>query len=189
MNKQDSDTTSVEQEGVAEENQENLDDFELEQEDSESDVVDDLKKQIEELQDKLLRQLAESENIRTRATKQVEEVKNYAVFDFSRDLISVMDNLSRALDHLPENLSNDVKNIVAGIEMTKSELESVFKKHKLESIAPHSGDKFDYHLHHAISQVVTEECKSGSIVTTMQNGYKIKDRLIRPASVTVAKNS
>jgi molecular chaperone GrpE len=99
----------------------------------------------------------------------------------------VMDNLHRALDHLPENLDAETQNIVEGVKMTKSQLESVFQKHHLESIAPQSGDKFDYNLHHAISQIMTEEFRAGSIVNTMQLGYKIKERLIRPAAVTVAK--
>ena len=153
----------------------------------ESNAVVDLTEQVEILQDKLLRQLAESENIRTRGTMLADEAREYAVLGFAKDLVPVMDNLSRALEHLPENLSEDVKNMVAGIEMTKSELASVFKKHGLESIEPQSGDKFDYNLHHAISQVATDEYKAGSVVNTMQSGYKIKSRLIRPAAVTVAK--
>jgi molecular chaperone GrpE len=145
--------------------------------------------QVEVLQDKLLRQLAESENIRTRSAKLVEEAREYAIFDFTKDLMPVMDNLSRALDHLPDILDDDTKNIIEGVKMTKAQLESVFKKHHLESIAPQSGDKFDYNLHHAISQIMTGEFSAGSIVNTMQLGYKIKDRLIRPAAVTVAKAS
>jgi molecular chaperone GrpE len=152
-------------------------------------ITEDLTKQIEALQDKLLRQMAESENVRNRSTKLVEEAREYAIFGFAKDLIPVMDNLSRALEHLPENLDDDVKNVVEGIEMTKKEFESVFDRNLLESIAPQTGDKFDYHSHHAISQVVTDEYKPGTIVNTMQIGYRIKERLIRPAAVTVAKNS
>jgi len=146
-----------------------------------------LQEKIDHLQDKLLRQLAETENIRTRSAKLIEEAKDYAIFGFSRDLVPVMDNLSRTLEHLPNNLDADTQNVVEGIKMTKKELDSAFKKHALELIQPHSGDKFDYHSHHAISQMVTEEQEPGTIVTTMQVGYKIKDRLIRPAAVAVAK--
>jgi molecular chaperone GrpE len=152
-------------------------------------ITEDLTRQIDVLQDKLLRQMAESDNIRTRSTKLVDEAREYAIFGFTKDLIPVMDNLSRALEHLPEHLDNDVKNVVEGIKMTKKEFESVFDRHLLESIAPQPGDKFDYHSHHAISQVVTDEYKPGTIVETMQVGYRIKDRLIRPAAVTVAKSS
>ena len=72
--------------------------------------------------------------------------------------------------------------------MTQKELENVFRKHGLEVIEPQEGEKFDYNAHHAITQIVTDKHKAGTIVNTMQVGYKIKDRLIRPASVAVAKN-
>lgn len=156
-------------------------------EDDPQEIIENLTQQIEVLQDKLLRQLAESENIRTRSAKLVEEAREYAIFDFTKDLMPVMDNLQRALEHIPENLDSEAQNVVEGVKMTKSQLESAFKKHHLESIAPQSGDKFDYNMHHAISQIMTEEFAAGSIVNTMQVGYKIKDRLIRPAAVTVAK--
>lgn len=150
-------------------------------------IINDLNNQIKVLQDKLLRQLAESENIRTRSAKLIEEAREYAIFEFTKDLIPVVDNLQRALEHLPNDLAPEMQNVVEGVKMTKEQLESAFKKHHLESITPQSGDKFDYNIHHAISQVMTEEFSPGSIVTTMQAGYKIKDRLIRPAAVTVAK--
>jgi molecular chaperone GrpE len=146
-----------------------------------------LEEKIDQFQDKLLRQLAETENIRTRSAKRIEEEKDYAIFGFSRDLVPVMDNLSRTLEHLPQHLDADTKNIVEGIKMTKKELAHAFKKHALELIQPHLGDKFDYHSHHAISQIMTDDQEPGTIVTTMQVGYRIKDRLIRPAAVSVAK--
>ncbi len=151
--------------------------------------IQELSEKNEILKDKLLRQMAESENIRNRGEKLAAEAREYAVFNFAKDLIPVMDNLSRALEHLPDNLSDDVKNIAEGVKMTKKELKSVFDKNLLESIAPQSGEKFDYNAHHAISQVVTDEYESGNIVNTMQIGYKLKDRLIRPAVVTVAKKA
>lgn len=151
-------------------------------------LIKQLSEEVETLKDKLLRQMAESENVRSRSAKMIEEARDYALFAFSKDLVPVIDNLSRALEHLPDNLDDSTKNIISGVEMTKSELESAFKKHSLESILPQPGDKFDYHSHHAISQVVTKDYKAGTIVNTMQPGYKIKDRLIRPAAVAVAKD-
>ena len=150
-------------------------------------IINNLNNQVEVLQDKLLRQLAESENIRTRSAKLIEEAREYAIFEFTKDLIPVIDNLQRALEHLPKDLDPEAQNVVKGVKMTKEQLEAAFKKHHLESITPQSGDKFDYNIHHAISQVMTEEFSPGSIVNTMQAGYKIKDRLIRPAAVAVAK--
>lgn len=146
-----------------------------------------LNTQLEEMQDKLLRSLAESENIRLRSSKMIEEAKEYSIVAFAKDLIPVIDNFSRALDHIPENISDDMKNIVDGVRMTKQELENVFEKHGLEPIKPLPGDKFDYNNHHAISQIVKEDYNPGSVVDTMQVGYKIKNRLIRPAAVVVSK--
>ena len=146
-----------------------------------------LQEKIDQLQDKLLRQLAETENTRTRSAKLIEEEKDYAIFGFARDLVPVMDNLSRTLEHLPQHLDAETKNIVEGIKMTQKELDQSFKKHALELIHPNLGDKFDYHSHHAISQIMTDDQEAGTIVNTMQVGYKIKDRLIRPAAVSVAK--
>lgn len=146
-----------------------------------------LKSQIEILQDKLLRTIAESDNTRKRLEKLIEEAKDYAIFSFAKDLLSVNDNLSRALEHKAQNTEGDLASIITGVEMTKNELTSILKKHGLESIEPLLGEKFDYNIHHAISQVVSNEYDQDSIIGIMQSGYKIKDRLIRPAIVQVSK--
>lgn len=156
---------------------------------AQNEIIQKLLEEVADLKDKLLRQMADSENMRTRFARLTEEAKDYAIFAFAKDMIPVMDNLSRALEHLPGNLDRDTENIIAGVKMTQAELESAFKKNALELINPVPGDKFDYNLHHAISQIVTNEYEDGIIVNTMQNGYKIKDRLIRPAGVAVAKKS
>lgn len=150
-------------------------------------VIADMKEQIEGLQDKLLRSMAETENVRARTTKLVEEAKEYSITSFAKDLVPVIDNLSRALEHVPDDLDGNAKVVIEGVSMTKNEFDNVFKKHGLVCIEPKQGEKFDYNLHNAISQIVTEEFEPGTIVSTMQAGYKIKDRLLRPASVTVAK--
>ncbi|RTK92737.1 MAG: nucleotide exchange factor GrpE [Rickettsiales bacterium] len=150
-------------------------------------IVKNLQEQVNELQDKLLRQLAEVENIRTRSAKMVDEARDYSISGFAKDMVPVMDNLSRALEHIPENLDVSALNVIEGVKMTQNELISVFKKHALEPINPQVGEKFDYHSHHAISQIVTDQQEPGTIVQTMQVGYKIKDRLIRAATVAVAK--
>ena len=150
-------------------------------------IIAHLQEEIAQGQDKLLRQLAETENIRSRSAKMVEEASNYAIFSFAKDLVSVMDNLDRALEHVPKDVNEEVKNIIEGVKMTQQELTSIFAKHSLESLKPNSGEVFDYNQHHAISQVATDDYEPGVIVNTMQVGYKIKDRLIRPAAVAVAK--
>ncbi|HJD57617.1 MAG TPA: nucleotide exchange factor GrpE [Rickettsia endosymbiont of Sericostoma sp. HW-2014] len=146
-----------------------------------------LKNQIEILQDKLLRTIAESDNTRKRLEKSIEEARDYTIFSFAKDLLSVNDNLSRALEHKPQNMEGDIANIITGVEMTKGELTSILQKHGLESIEPLLGEKFDYNIHHAISQILSDEYDQDSVIAVMQSGYKIKDRLLRPATVQVSK--
>jgi molecular chaperone GrpE len=156
-------------------------------EEHDGELIANLTEKIEGLEDKLLRTIAESENLRMRMNKTIEETRDYSIVGFAKDLVPVIDHLAMALSHLPENMTEEIKIIVEGLNMTKKELESVFKKHGLEAISPIAGENFDYNHHHAISQVMTDKHKEGTIVDTMQVGYKIKDRLIRPASVAVAK--
>lgn len=149
--------------------------------------IANLVSQVEELQDKLLRTIAESENTRKRLEKSVDDARDYAIVSFAKDLLSVSDNLARALEHRPQNVDTEVTNIITGVEMTQSELNNIFKKHNLESIEPSLGEKFDYNKHHAISQISTDQYDHDSVVAVMQSGYKIKDRLLRPAVVQVSK--
>jgi molecular chaperone GrpE len=169
------------------ENLENTDQALISEENPDN-MIDELNNQIQTLQDKLLRSMAETENVRTRLNKNVEEAREYSIINFAKDLVPVVDNLARALTHLPANLDEETGSLIQGVKMTQKELENVFRKHGLEAIEPQEGEKFDYNAHHAITQVVTDKHKAGTIVNTMQVGYRIKDRLIRPASVAVAKN-
>ena len=155
---------------------------------NQTEEIDNLNHQIELLQDKLLRNAAEAENLRKRYEKLIDKAKDYAIMNFAKDLINVIDNLGRALEYKNQE-DVPVSSLISGIEMTKDELDSVFKKHGLQSIEPTPGEKFDYNFHHAISQIVTDEYNQDSIVNTMQPGYKIKERLLRPAIVTVAKKA
>lgn len=148
-----------------------------------------LKDYIQALEDKILRISAETENIRKRYEKIAQEAKDYANTNFAKDLLGVIDNLKRALEHKPEHEDAQIMNIISGVEMTKNEFEAVLKKNGLQTIEPQHGEKFDYNLHHAISQIVTDEYNEDSIVDVMQVGYKIKDRLLRPAIVKVSKKS
>ena len=142
-------------------------------EEKDTELINNLTEEIKLMQDKLLRA--------------VEEARDFSIVGFAKDLLPVIDNFSRALSHVPENINNDTKIIIDGVSMIKDELISIFKKHGIESIEPKEGEGFDYNHHHAISQVVTDQYEEGTIVSTMQVGYKIKYRLIRPASVAVAK--
>ena len=161
---------------------------ELKQEENVAEGINDNsdQSQIEELKDQLLRAFAEKENLRKRYEKTIEETKSYAVTSFAKDIISVMDNLSRALEHQPKEVSDDVRNVILGIELTKQELQNIFNKHKIKAISPSIGEKFDYNTHNAVSQIESDG-EPGTIVNVMQNGYSIENRLLRPAMVTVVK--
>ncbi|WP_347938954.1 nucleotide exchange factor GrpE [Rickettsia oklahomensis] len=149
--------------------------------------ITELKAQIEELKDKLIRTTAEIDNTRKRLEKARDEAKDYAITTFAKELLNVSDNLSRALAHKPTNLDVEVTNIIEGVQMTKDELDKIFHKHHIEEIKPEIGSMFDYNLHNAISQVDNTEYEPNSVITLMQSGYKIKDRLLRPATVQVTK--
>jgi len=146
-----------------------------------------LEHQIQELSDRLLRTMAESENVRRRYEKQIEDVKDYAIVSFAKDLISVADNLERAVKSHPQDLTPELKGIIDGVLMTQKELESIFTKNGVVAINPKEGDKFDYNFHQAIAQIPSDDFPPESIVGLMQVGYKIKERLLRPAAVSVAK--
>jgi len=167
----------------------NLADKEEAQESKSLEEVLLLKEEISDLTDKLLRNAAEAENLRKRYEKQLEEAKTYAIGNFAKDMISVIDNLSRALDHKPEEMSDEIKNILTGVEMTKQEMINIFTKYKMSAISPSIGDKFDYNLHSAVAQVATNDHPEGTILHMMQVGYVIDGRLLRPAMVTVSKVS
>ncbi|MGX6960286.1 MAG: nucleotide exchange factor GrpE [Rickettsia endosymbiont of Pentastiridius leporinus] len=151
--------------------------------------VTNLKAQIEELKDKLIRTTAEIDNTRKRLEKARDDAKDYAIATFAKELLNVSDNLSRALAHKPATPDVEVTNIIAGVQMTKDELDKIFHKHNIEEIKPEIGALFDYNFHNAISQVESEEHDAGSVINLMQIGYKIKDRLLRPATVQVTKKS
>lgn len=149
--------------------------------------VEELRARIEVLEDRLIRAAAESENIRRRYDKMLLEAKEYAISSFAKDLLGVMDNLTRALEYEIDNKDPQILSVISGVDMTKKELESVFKKHDLELLCPNIGDKFDYNSHHAISQVVTDDSEHDIIMNVVQSGYKLKGRLLRPAMVVVSK--
>ena len=154
---------------------------------NDSEEITELKAQIEELKDKLIRTTAEIDNTRKRLEKARDEAKDYAIATFAKELLNVSDNLARALAHTPAKLDVEVINIIAGVQMTKDELDKIFHKHHIEEIKPEIGSMFDYNLHNAISQIDNTKYAPNSVITVMQSGYKIKDRLLRPATVQVTK--
>lgn len=144
--------------------------------------------QITELKDKLLRALAENENVRRRAERQQSEASQYAITSFARDVLSIADNLHRALAAIPEGArdSAEGETFVSGIELTERELLNAFERHGIRKIMP-EGEKFDHNLHQAVFEVEDTDAPAGTVVQVVQPGYVIKDRLLRPAMVGVAK--
>ena len=141
------------------------------------------------LKNQLLRALADAENARRRARKDVEDARSYAISRFAQDLLGVADNLGRALESIPaERRESDeaVKAIADGIEMTAREFEAVLGRHGISRIDP-LGEKFDYNLHQALFETAETDQPDGTVVQVFQTGYRIGERLLREAMVGVAK--
>jgi molecular chaperone GrpE len=147
-----------------------------------------LEAELAEQKDRLLRALAETENVRRRAHREREDASKYAVTGFAKDLLSVADNLRRALDSLPETEVRDerTRSLMAGVAATERELLSVFERHGIRRIDP-KDEPFDHNLHQAIFEVEREDQPSGAVIEVLQPGYVLHDRLLRPAMVGVAK--
>ena len=144
----------------------------------------------QELKDRLLRTLAEMENLRTRTQREVEEARKFAVTGFARDLLEVGDNLGRALASVPAEArqqSEFMKNLVQGVEITERSLQTALEKHQVRRVSPQKGEKFDHKLHQAMFELPSADLPAGSVAEVIQDGYVIADRLLRPALVGVAK--
>ena len=148
--------------------------------------LEDLVKERDELKDKLMRSLAESENIRKRALKDRQDAEIYAVSKMSRDILSVYDNLQRALDLAEDILDEKSLPMIEGLELTKKDLLEIFKRNKIEKIEPISGDKFDPKLHQAMMEAPSDEIEKGHIIGVLTVGFLIGDRLLRASNVTVS---
>ncbi|MEE8535167.1 MAG: nucleotide exchange factor GrpE [Kiloniellales bacterium] len=149
----------------------------------------DLEAEMAQLKDQLLRALAETENLRRRGQREREETARYAAAPLIRDLLSVADNLRRALDSLPPDAAlgdESLKPLLDGVEMTERELQSIFERHDIVKLDP-VGERLDPHRHEAMFEVPDPGQPAGTIVQVIQVGYMLHDRLLRPARVGVAK--
>lgn len=142
-----------------------------------------------DLKDRLLRSVAEMENLRRRTDREKADAANYAMTAFARDLLSVGDNLRRALESIPEDtdLGENARTLVEGIQMTERELNNMLERHNIRKVEP-MGEKFNHNLHQAMFEVPGSGKEDGTVIQVMQVGYVIKDRLLRPAMVGVAKD-
>ena len=142
------------------------------------------------LKDQLLRMAADSENLRKRSAKQVEDASKFAVNGFAKDLIDALENLYLATNAIPaERLEeeNEFSKLFKGVEMTKSTFLSVFEKHGIKRIFPNVGDAFDHNFHEAVAQVPQPDLAENAVVNVMRAGYALHERLIKPAMVVVSK--
>ena len=154
-------------------------------------VLGELRAEAEGHKDRALRALAEVENVRKRLERERDEAKIYSVTRFARDILTVADNLNRALAALPAEARNraedSFKVVLEGVEATERELKAAFGRHGIKPIEA-QGQRFDPHLHQAIAEVPGNGAEPGTVVNVVQPGYTISDRLLRPAMVTVAKS-
>ncbi len=152
--------------------------------------IANLQEAVERAKQDVLYAQADTQNVRRRMEKEAADARAYAATGFARDVLSVADNLSRALDAIPADLRADekFKGLVIGLEATGRELESVFGKHGITRIAA-MGMPLDPNQHQAMVEIPSADAEPGTIITEMQAGYMIKDRLLRPALVGVAKKA
>lgn len=142
-----------------------------------------------EIRDKLLRIMAEMENLRRRTEREKADTARYAISNFARDVLTVGDNLQRTIDHVPaEAAAQDpaLKSFLEGVELTERELLNVLERHGVTRIEP-LGQRFDPNCHQAMYEVQNPDVAEGTVVDVMQSGYVIGDRCLRPALVAVAK--
>jgi molecular chaperone GrpE len=149
-----------------------------------------LAQEAADLKDRLLRSLAEMENLRRRTEREVGDARTYGISAFARDLLAVADNMRRALDAFGaephEAADAGTKALIEGIELTERELQKVLEKHGVRKLDP-EGAKFDPHQHQAMYEVPDESLPAGTIVQVVQPGYTIGERVLRPALVAIAK--
>ncbi len=150
--------------------------------------IDELEAEIADLKDRLLRTAAETENVRKRALRDVEDARRFATRKFSEDVLSVADNLARALESVTAEVRGDAagKSLVEGVEMTMKEFGGVLERHGIRRIEA-EGARFDPNLHQAMFEVESADTEPGHVLQVLRVGYTIHGRLLRPAMVGVAR--
>jgi molecular chaperone GrpE len=146
-----------------------------------------LESELAETKDRLLRALAETENVRRRTERERSDASKYGAANFAKDLLSVADNLRRALDAAGDDQGDErMKGLLQGVAATERELLAAFERHGIRRVDP-AGERFDHNLHQAMFEVESTGQPPGTIVQVLQPGYVMHDRLLRPAMVGVAK--
>ena len=148
-----------------------------------------LEDQVADLNDKLLRALAEAENVRRRAERDRQDASKYAIANFARDMLAVADNLKRAMENVDEETRKKdkaVDQVMVGLEMTEREMLATFERFGIKPIEA-MGRRFDHNLHEAMFELDDKEKPAGTVVQVLEQGYMLNDRLLRPAKVGVSK--
>jgi len=148
-----------------------------------------LEAELADTKDRMLRALAEVENLRRRSARELEEARKYAITGFARELLEIDDNLSRALGSIPQRAADEigfVKTLAEGVAMTQKALAACFERHQIAKVTPEIGERFDHNRHQAMFEVESDQ-PPGTIAQVLQPGYVIAERLLRPALVGVAK--
>jgi len=149
--------------------------------------IEAIKAENAALKEQVLRYAAEADNVRRRAERENNDARAYAIQKFARDLFAVADHLSAATTHAPRDFDDQaVKNFVVGVEMTEKELLSAFERNGLKKVSPEKGGKFDPHLHQAMMEQPGDGVPPGAVIKTLQSGYELQGRVVRPAMVVVA---
>ena len=156
----------------------------------EADPLAEARREAADYKDKLLRTLAEMENLRRRTEREIADSRTYGVAGFARDVLAVADNMHRALEaigpELREQADAKVKSFIEGVELTERELLKMLEKNGVRKFSPH-GEKFDPNVHQAMFEVPTAELPPGHVAQVIQAGYMLGDRVLRPAMVGVVK--
>ncbi|WP_375704126.1 nucleotide exchange factor GrpE [Bartonella sp. AD328YNZD] len=154
-----------------------------------SDLLASLQDENKELKNQLLRLVADMENLRRRTMRDVADAKAYSIANFARDMLSVSDNLNRALEAIPEGARESdagLKSLAEGVEMTERAMMAALERHGVQKIHP-EGQKFDPHFHQAMFEIPNADVPDNTVQQVVQAGYIIGERVLRPAIVGVAK--
>ena len=158
---------------------------EVESEEKEK-TLEELKEENKNLSDKMMRALAETENIRKKFFKEKRDAEIYGGTKLARDLLSVLDNLNRALESVDDEMKEKQNAFFEGIELTKKELLNTFSNHEINELAPKEGEKFDPKFHQAMFEGPHQNIEKGNIIQVMANGFTIGERLLRAAQIGVS---
>ena len=148
--------------------------------------------EINDLKNQLLRTLADNENNRRRYEKEKDDLSTYVISNFAKEMLSVLDNLQRAMevsekiDIEDKSIDSNTKNFIEGIQLTEKQLNSIFEKFKITKLKS-LNVKFDPNIHQAMFEIENDDVDEGTILQVVQEGFKIEDRLLRPALVGVSK--